>query len=568
MEKKLILFGAGQIGKKALNYFGRENVSYFADNNESMAGKYLNGVRVISFARLLEIHAEYEIILSMDVGASLVVSAQLEDAGISDYQTFFEILNRASQDRAIQTQRQISEVGQKHLSKEEKQVLIIAYQFPPLSGSGVFRSIKFAKYLPTYGWWPTVISTDRPRPGWNYSDESMVKEIPDHVTVIRISDVLNTSCRPPTERRRLELVSFLREAMPENEETHSLISEWESTKTGQAELLTFPCACLAWAYDVVRYIEEVLDISQFQAVYTTSDPYSAHVAGAYLKKKYGIAWVADYRDPWTADPTKKKDYARPRDQLLLYLEGNLLHLADKSIAIEEHMAVDYIERFHAPEEKISVITNGYDEEDYEDNLAEEKQKDKFTINYSGILHVGRSIDTVLIAIQKLWNEHKLNLSHIQLRIVGEARQYDPCQVAMEYGLESIIKQTGYLSHREALQSNYDSNILLLLVGDSEEVKFAYTVKFFDYLRCGRPILAIAPAVGVVDEVLQETGHGKAFLSTQISEIKEMILDEYLKWRQGEDREQLHSPLIERFERKRLTGQLAEILDSVSRKSAK
>ncbi len=48
----------------------------------------------------------------------------------------------------------------------------------------------------------------------------------------------------------------------------------------------------------------------------------------------------------------------------------------------------------------------------------------------------------------------------------------------------------------------------------------------------------------------------------------MILDEYLKWRQGEDREQLHSPLIERFERKRLTGQLAEILDSVSRKSAK
>ena len=33
---------------------------------------------------------------------------------------------------------------------------MIAYAFPPTGGSGVQRSAKFAKYLPRYGWLPTV----------------------------------------------------------------------------------------------------------------------------------------------------------------------------------------------------------------------------------------------------------------------------------------------------------------------------------------------------------------------------------------------------------------------------
>ena len=44
----------------------------------------------------------------------------------------------------------------------------------------------------------------------------------------------------------------------------------------------------------------------------------------------------------------------------------------------------------------------------------------------------------------------------------------------------------------------------------------------------------------------------------------MILEEYRKWLSGEPQPPLHSPLIEQFERKRLTGQLAEILDEVER----
>ncbi len=37
-------------------------------------------------------------------------------------------------------------------------VLMIAYYFPPMGGAGVQRTLKFAKYLPEFGWSPHVLT--------------------------------------------------------------------------------------------------------------------------------------------------------------------------------------------------------------------------------------------------------------------------------------------------------------------------------------------------------------------------------------------------------------------------
>ncbi|MBE0585718.1 MAG: glycosyl transferase family 1, partial [Desulfofustis sp.] len=54
-----------------------------------------------------------------------------------------------------------------------KKVLVIAYYFPPLGGSGVQRVLKFVKYLPQFGWQPTVLTIG---PTAYYAhDESLLK---------------------------------------------------------------------------------------------------------------------------------------------------------------------------------------------------------------------------------------------------------------------------------------------------------------------------------------------------------------------------------------------------------
>lgn len=449
-------------------------------------------------------------------------------------------------------------------STRRKRVLMAAYYFPPLSGSGVFRSIKFAKYLPPSGWQPTVISTDTPPNGWNFADESQVAEIPKGMEVIRLPDGISTGRETSLDKERVEAVlGFLRNALHDSPEADHIFQQTLQTQQGIVSMLTFPCGALCWAYDAVQYIEKNLDVRQFEAVYTTSGPSSAHLIGFYLRQKYGLPWVADYRDPWTDNPYGAYDASDPGSRMLFELERILLRQADCNLTAEESLVNTYMDHFGLSREKIRCITNGYDEADFAGLTAPQKRNEKFTINYSGLLYTQqRSIAPILEALLQLTREKKINLEDIQFRIVG-ASESENLEVAKRYGLETIIAQTGYISHSDALRCNLNSDLLLLLVGDEAKFKCVYTGKFFEYLRSGRPILALAPKGGAVARVLRETGHGESFLSTQQGQIKAMILREYRKWKSGEAAEPLHSPQIERFERKVLTRQLAQVLEQAA-----
>lgn len=329
------------------------------------------------------------------------------------------------------------------------------------------------------------------------------------------------------------------------------------------KLLTFPCGALSWSCDAVQYIEKNMDLSRFEVVYTTSGPASAHLIGFYLKQKYGIPWVADYRDPWTFNAYGIPYNSSDTGQRLLYeLESVLLHYADLNLTIVTDLVQEYERNFGLPAGKMVSITNGYDEANFA-GLNVPAQTDRFTINYSGLLYSGhRSIEPILRAIQQLCDEKMLDRSDIRFRVVGNAVP-ENMAAAQKHGLVDNLVQTGYLSHRAALQSNLDSNLLLLLIGEGEKLKSFYSAKIFEYLRSGRPILAIAPKDGVVDRLLQESGHGRAFSASQIPEIKAMVLDEYLKWKNRQGGDLLHSPAIERFEGKHLTKQLADVLCTVT-----
>lgn len=443
-------------------------------------------------------------------------------------------------------------------------VLMAAYYFPPLSGSGVFRSIKFAKYLSLFGWKPTVISTDCPPKGWKFSDDSQLKEIPEGMKVVRIPDGISTGRETSLDSERVQaILGFLRSVLRFSPEADRIFARLAKSREGIMQLLTFPCGALAWAYDVTQYIEKYVDLDQFEAVYTTSGPASAHLIGFYLKQKYGIPWVADYRDPWTFNPYGA-DYNPDNvgQRFLFELESVLLRGADCNLTIEDSLTGVYEEQFGLEQAKVASITNGYDEEDFSGLQMPHGRMDKFTINYSGLLYTQqRSIDPVLRAIQQLRDEKKIDLSKLRFRVVGVSAQGN-LEAAGKYGLAQVIESTGYLSHQEALQANVDANLLLLLVGDEPKFKPVYTGKFFEYLRSGRPILALAPKDGAVDRVLRESGHGEACLSTQIPRIKAMILREYRKWERGEGLKPLHSPVIGRFERKALTQRLAEVLENI------
>ncbi|WP_244834810.1 FkbM family methyltransferase [Clostridium sp. BJN0001] len=65
MKKKVVLFGASELGKKAVNLLKEKyEIVYFCDNDIAKQGKKINNVLIISFNRLKEIYQDYEIIIT------------------------------------------------------------------------------------------------------------------------------------------------------------------------------------------------------------------------------------------------------------------------------------------------------------------------------------------------------------------------------------------------------------------------------------------------------------------------------------------------------------------------
>ena len=83
---KIIIFGAGNKGRDALDFYGNERVAYFADNDTSKVGNIIEGHTTISFDQVLELMTEYKIVISTNKHED--IANQLLQNGIHDFEVF------------------------------------------------------------------------------------------------------------------------------------------------------------------------------------------------------------------------------------------------------------------------------------------------------------------------------------------------------------------------------------------------------------------------------------------------------------------------------------------------
>ena len=169
-----------------------------------------------------------------------------------------------------------------------KKVLVIVYYWPPSGGAGVQRWLKFVKYLPLFGWQPTVITTyngDYPA-----IDESLLTEVPARVKVIRT--------KTPT------FGGLFKKGTEENVPYGSLESKPDDSVFKKIAIwirlnLIVPDARKVWNKYALQAATNELRINKYNAVITSGPPHSTHLVGLKLKQIFNMKWLADFRDPWT-----------------------------------------------------------------------------------------------------------------------------------------------------------------------------------------------------------------------------------------------------------------------------
>jgi hypothetical protein len=426
--------------------------------------------------------------------------------------------------------------------KKPKKVLIVCYYWPPAGGPGVQRWLKFVKYLPEYGIEPIVYIPKNPE--YPIIDNELLKEVPKHLQILK---------RPI--REPYKWASMLSRKQTKNISSGIVPSEKKQTLLQKALLYIrgnyfVPDARVGWVKPSVKFLNKFIQEEEIETVITTGPPHSMHLIGLGLKEqlKTSLKWIADFRDPWTTIGYHSKLRMTVKTaNRHKHLERIVLDSADKILVTSPTTKAEFQE---LTKSSIDVITNGFDVKE-NDQLSATRH---FTIAHIGSLLSDRNPQVLWKVLSEITKRNSAFKTALKLAIVGRVSE-EVIDSIRAFGLEDNLYLEGYIAHKDAIEMQRASNVLLLIEIDSQKTKSIIPGKLFEYLAARRPILAIGPEGSDIADIVHKTKSGSFHTYNAEDELQKTILTLFEHYQNKT--EALINGDISAYHRKSLTKQLAQ-----------
>lgn len=346
------------------------------------------------------------------------------------------------------------------LPAANKTVLMVAFHFPPQAGSsGILRTLNFAKYLPSNGWNPIVLSA-HPR-AYEECRDDLLKSIPAKTRVVR-TFALDAARHLGIMRKYPSIL-----ALPDR---------WSSW----------------WFGGVLSGMREIRRAKP-AVLWSTYPITSAHLIGATLARLSGLPWVADFRDPmingdYPSAPMQRKTWQ--------WLESLVMRTAARCVFTTERAAEVYRQRYPVAADKCRVIENGYDDEAFEGNLPKRDgvAEDQLLLLHSGIIYPrDRDPSAFFQAIAQLIDTGVVERKRLVIRFRAPHHGEEVAALASQYGLADVVEIAPPIPYREAIAEMMAADLLLVFQGSHFNSQIP--AKIYEYLRTGRPVMGLLDLSG-------------------------------------------------------------------------
>ncbi len=407
-----------------------------------------------------------------------------------------------------------------------KKVLFIDYFFPPLLA--VWRDVALTKFLPELGWQPIVISAAE---SVSYEkDYSLLKEVPEDTEVHRVGH------REPSKEWQ---------------------KEWQYVRIKFRVNYVFPDIYRTWYSPALHEAERVLKKKKIDLIYSASPSYTAAFVAMKLKRKFNIPWVAHFIDGWAVNDFLNLYYEQSLIKPLRAVqklriergERDILKSADKAVAISWHVKQRMCELHGLQKGRIEVVTEGYDEPLFKGLIAHALYPDRLTITFLGSFYSNfkEPVQEFLKTVNEVNKEAE---------VVFIGRGSAEMQGIDVPNLTRIL----HLPREKALAFAAGSDFLFVVM--PSYAKWIPT-KIYDYLRLGKPILALVPEDGDPAKIVKEASAGFV-LSYERQRMKEQLGVIFNEWREGKFKN-FHPDweYISQFERRNLVKRLVDVFNEVT-----
>ncbi len=408
-----------------------------------------------------------------------------------------------------------------------KTVLFLTYYYPPLANIGSVRTFNLARDLTGLGWRFVVVA---PATSRQPIDPGFSGALPPPSTVLRTG----RRPRPGKEGRSGELTGSRASSSARRAMLDRLLRA-PGAASAQKRLrelayiyLYIPDGQIGWLPGAIRAAERAIRRERIDLVYSSAFPMTAHLAGYYMKKRYGIPWVAEFRDLW-ADTSLQLYESRWRKGMDRRIEDGILRYADRTIVVSEPHREIVVNRVLAGRpDDVMVLPNGYDPGMFDGIEPAPKEKGKLRLVYTGTFHGGkRNFAALYQALSQIFEAGEIPRDRVEVALLGPGDETNR-QLVEKWGMGGVVREMGMQSRRVTASWQLSADLLLFIIWTVNEAMTRGIIsgKLFEYLKTGRPILALTPEETEAGAIVQRSRTGRVLRHDDVEGIREALLDYY------------------------------------------
>jgi glycosyltransferase involved in cell wall biosynthesis len=378
-------------------------------------------------------------------------------------------------------------------------VLCVAYYFPPTGGVGVQRLLKFATYLPRWGWQPVVVAPGDP--AYGLRDQSLMAAVPADLEVHRTRSLepakLPEAVRGLFRRRSTASAAVVSDvaAGPSGRSfparaARRLSAAWR----GFWAAALYPDSSVAWLPFGVLAAWRANRRRQVDVVYSSALPISTHLIGRYAAWLTKKPWVADFRDPWMGNPLGNPP-GRLRGWLQRRTERGIVRRADRVVFATQALRDMYSARYPDLSGKFVFIPNGYDRADLAGLRPEPYEPGHFHLLFAGSLYRSEELAVFLTGLERLVARRPDLRDRLRVHFLGRVNEGNRA-VADEFSapdrLGGVVRFESFLPRPQALARIAGADALLQLMPDTPGAEIFVGGKLLEYLAFDKPVLGVMP----------------------------------------------------------------------------
>jgi len=388
----------------------------------------------------------------------------------------------------------------------QDRVLFISRYFPPDGEVGGRRIARFCQELPKLGIDPIVLTFPKP--------VSPTEPEVEGVSVFRVGPWPHPLHMWAKLKSRVGVSG--NHSSPLAAEAADPVSFGIKDHLGMA--LQVPDIVNSWYPPAVRAASKLISEKSPGTVITTGPPWTCHLIGKALKRRFGVKWIADFRDPWTAEVMRS--YLPPwRQNLGKRLERGCLVAADGVVCTTQQIRSFFYESYpELPREKFHVVPNGFEPTPRPSHVVKDSRR---LLLHVGNLYGTRRIDTFCEAVQRLISAGQFDPQTTRIIFLGDSEE-ELIQPARDKTPDIFEKKVVEFSPKVgwslAQSTLWGADVHLIFQGRHT---MQIPAKFFECLQTGAPILAVAEP-GALTTIVEETGSGLCADSRDVNAIAEQL----------------------------------------------